>query len=361
MHPPVRSRGSRSQPAPPEPPGWAQGSRGRLRAPLQPAGLCAGLGGRGNLGSVQFPSWPNAMHKGRSVPAAADALSPPEPPAHEQPYLEAGIFHSIPRHSDMLQCPGTLAALPGSAADTQQTRRIHSVATPEPPSRTPWKQPAPGKAVLNDWLGTRGVPAPLWGPAAGDNALPRGREPRNRGADPRLGRVLSTITPRCQELKEAGQQHPRPPAASGHCSHPLQLPCPTTATRPPAPRDHEGARRSAQPPAPCSPLAPLLRSPAAMGPCSPSDQGSFARGRRNSSPTAPGADMGSGPTRRPCAPEPHAAPWHGARDTLHEQTGASKGPGPGCGVAPALLLCRGAKGRARPSTLWLQRPTKRTT
>lgn len=98
-------------------------SSGAMAVPRLPGWHCAGACGKRNLGSAQFPSWPNVMHKGRAVPAAADAPSLPEPPAHDQPF-GAGIFHSIPRQSDMLQCPGTLAAVTASAADTPEQQCV---------------------------------------------------------------------------------------------------------------------------------------------------------------------------------------------------------------------------------------------
>lgn len=127
-------------------------------APRQPGRRCAWVCGKQNLGSVQFPSWPNVMHKGRSVPAAADAPSLPEPPAHDQPCLEAGIFHSIPRQSDMLQCPGTLAAVPVSAADARQQQRVAQPARSHPQTRR--EQTALGTATLEKRPWREGAPAP---------------------------------------------------------------------------------------------------------------------------------------------------------------------------------------------------------
>lgn len=123
-------------------------SSGAMAAPRLPGWHCAGACRKRNLGSAQFPSWPNGMHKGRAVPAAADALSLPEPPAHEQPF-GAGIFHSIPRHSDMLQCPGT-----APAADTPEQPRVARPAQGKPAANSS------GRAILRK--GCVG-PAPLRG------------------------------------------------------------------------------------------------------------------------------------------------------------------------------------------------------
>lgn len=232
---------------------------------------------------------------------------------------------------------------------------------PRAPEQNPVETNCSRKSRPERLAGGQGGPSPPVGSCCWGQRAAKGTRAEKSGSRPQAGEGSLHHHPSLLRTERSRAATPMATSSLGPLLAPLQLPWPTTATRPPVPRVHEGARRSAQPPAPCSPLAPLLRSPAAMGPCSPRDQGSFARGGRNSSPTAPGAAVGSGPTRRPCAPEPHAPPRHGVRDALHEQTGASKGPGPGCGVAPALLLCRGAKGRARPGTLCLQRPTKRTT
>lgn len=194
-------------PAPaPHTPGAASHPTSEPRpATKQPGRCCAWVYGKRKLGSVHFPSWPNVMHKGRSVPAAADAPSPPEPPAHDQPYSEAGIFHSIPRHSDMLQCPGTLAAVPVSAADTQQQRcvarsaRSHRANLIETNSSG---KSRPEKAAS----GAKGVPAPLWGPAAGVTTLQRDRKAPNQGGDagPGGGFLITTV-PQYRKPKGAWQ------------------------------------------------------------------------------------------------------------------------------------------------------------
>lgn len=210
--------------------------------------------------------------------------------------------------------------------------------------------------------GGHGGPSPPVGSCSWGERAAKGTRAEKSGSRPQAGDGSHHHHPSLSRTERSPAATPTANSSLGPLLAPSSVPPRPLALQ--LPRDHEGARCSAQPPAPCSPLAPLLRSPAATGPRSPthpSDQGSFARGRRNSPPTAPHAAVRSGPTRHPCAPEPHAPPRHVARDALHKRTGASKGPGPGSGVAPALLLCRGAKGRAWPDTLWLQRPTKQTT
>lgn len=143
-------------------------SHGRARLP---GWHCAGACRKRNLGLAEFPSWPNVMHKGRAVPAAADAPSLPEPPAHDQPF-GAGIFHSIPRQSDMLQCPGTLAAVTASAADTPEQ---HYVA---------WLAQSHGENLLQRALEEPSSERGLWDQG---------------GASPSQGVLSSTLQRDCKE------------------------------------------------------------------------------------------------------------------------------------------------------------------
>lgn len=217
--------------------GWHRGT-----ATEPPGRLCPGLRAKRNLGAVRFPSWPNVMHKGRSVPAAADALSPPEPPAHERPYLEAGIFHSIPRHSDMLQCPGTLAVVPVSAADTHQTRRI-ARPTPghqaEPRGNNRSRKSHPERRGRP---GARGIPA-LHGVLLLGTTLLRDAGCWIREGTPDRGEL--SPPPSLAEQKD--------PGSSTHCQqHPQLLPAPSVSSPvPPRPLtlqllwDREGPKPNA--------------------------------------------------------------------------------------------------------------------
>lgn len=302
------------------------------------------------------------MHKGRSVPAAAAAPSPPEPPAHEQPSLEAGIFHSIPRHSDTLQCPGTLAAVPVSAADTQRQR---CVAWPARSHRASLVEAnGSGKSRPEEAAaGAKGVPAPLRGPAAWVTTLQRGPQGAKLGRGRWVrGRVSHHYRPMEFGSDIRYQQHP--PAATLGQERGLQgapvshgkgsprvppqglAPCPTARARPPAPKGPGGARCSSPP---CTPG----HGAALQG---PGDK------HKHVLPEPLGQLWGEGPHQAPTRTRaPHTTLARGEGRPGHGD-GQLQGPwdGPGSTAAPALLSGSG-KGRAWPNAPGLRCPTEQTT